>query len=74
MAILRWMASLGVPPTGIPTRRLAHDGAAMTSLRIRDEMKSLFDRGWFEEEPEAEAQFKIGPYRHLSRFSPLYGF
>lgn len=46
----------------------------MTSLRIRDEMKSLFDRGWFEEEPEAEAQFKIGPYRHLSRFSPLYGF
>lgn len=31
--------------------------------QIRDEMKSLFDRGWFEEEPESEAQFKVGPYR-----------
>lgn len=26
-------------------------------------MKSMFDRGWFEEEPESEAQFKVGPYR-----------
>lgn len=31
--------------------------------QIRDEMKSLFDKGWFEEEPESEAQFKVGPYR-----------
>lgn len=31
--------------------------------QIRDEMKSMFDRGWFEEEPESEAQFKVGPYR-----------
>eukprot|EP00435_Cladocopium_sp_Y103_P020088 s218_g4.t2 len=26
--------------------------------QIRDEMKSMFDRGWFEEEPESEAQIK----------------
>lgn len=34
--------------------------------QIRDEMKSLFDKGWFEEEPESEAQFKVGPYRILA--------
>lgn len=34
--------------------------------QIRDEMKSLFDKGWFEEEPESEAQFKVGPYRSLA--------
>ncbi|CAK9031116.1 Hypoxia-inducible factor prolyl hydroxylase (HIF-PH) (Egg-laying defective protein 9) (Hypoxia-inducible factor-proline dioxygenase) [Durusdinium trenchii] len=31
--------------------------------QIRAEMKSLFDKGFFEEEPESDAQFKVGPYR-----------
>jgi hypothetical protein len=31
--------------------------------KIRDPRKKLFDRGWFAEEPEDEAGFKIGPYR-----------
>jgi len=31
--------------------------------QLRNEMKSMFDKGWFEEEPESDAQFKIGPYR-----------
>jgi len=31
--------------------------------RIRDEMKAMFDRGFFEEETESEGSFKIGEYR-----------
>jgi len=31
--------------------------------KIRNEMKGLFDRGWFEEEPEDEAAFKVGQYK-----------
>jgi len=31
--------------------------------QIRNEMKSMFDKGWFEEEPESDAEFKVGPYR-----------
>ena len=32
-------------------------------------MKSLFDKGFFEEEPESDAQFKVGPYRFSIEFS-----
>jgi len=31
--------------------------------KIREEMKGLFDRGWFQTEDESEAQFKVGQYR-----------
>mmetsp|Transcript_77299 Transcript_77299/g.244234 ORF Transcript_77299/g.244234 Transcript_77299/m.244234 type:complete len:287 (-) Transcript_77299:1220-2080(-) len=30
---------------------------------IRDEMKKLFDRGWFQQETEEQAIFKVGQYR-----------
>lgn len=30
---------------------------------IRDQMKSLFDRGWFEQEDESDGSFKVGEYR-----------
>lgn len=31
--------------------------------KIRNEMKSLFDRGWFQQESETDASFKVGQYR-----------
>ncbi|CAK0834407.1 unnamed protein product [Prorocentrum cordatum] len=31
--------------------------------RIRDELKKLFDRGWFSEESEEASGFKVGSYR-----------
>jgi len=30
---------------------------------IREEMKKLFDRGWFQQESEQDASFKVGQYR-----------
>lgn len=34
--------------------------------QIRDEMKALWNRGWFEEETEAARQFKVGEYQILN--------